>query len=198
MSKAITTSLNVLFTGTATQAQYADLAEKYTTDQEHPVGTIMTIPTLRDGEFECEMIACDLAGTPTGVISDKPAYLMNAESEGQAVALKGKVPVRVVGPAFKGEPIYSNVDGIGSQVIQDGKMIGIALETKEDEEEIITTLLNKFLELTNDSDKKPIIRKVLASEKLYIALNNTLSRLVKKYSETSFLLFILIFYFFSH
>ena len=132
-----------LFTGTATQAQYADLAEKYTTDQEHPVGTIMTIPTLRDGEFECEMIACDLAGTPTGVISDKPAYLMNAESEGQAVALKGKVPVRVVGPAFKGEPIYSNVDGIGSQVIQDGKMIGIALETKEDEEEKLVEVFLK-------------------------------------------------------
>ena len=99
-----------LFTGTATQAQYADLAEKYTTDQEHPVGTIMTIPTLRDGEFDAEMIACDLAGVPTGVISDKPAYLMNAESEGQAVALKGKVPVRVTGPVFKGEPIFSNVD----------------------------------------------------------------------------------------
>ena len=81
-----------LFTGTATQAQYADLAEKYTTDQEHPVGTIMTIPTMRDGDMgDAEMIACDLDGIPTGVISDKPAYLMNAEAEGQAVALKGKV-----------------------------------------------------------------------------------------------------------
>ena len=40
-----------LFTGTATQAQYADLAEKYTTDLEHPVGTIMTIPTMRDGDM---------------------------------------------------------------------------------------------------------------------------------------------------
>ena len=68
---------------------------------------------------------------------------MNAESEGQAVALKGKVPVRVVGPAFKGEPIYSNVDGIGSQVIQDGKMIGIALETKEDEEEKLVEVFLK-------------------------------------------------------
>ena len=132
-----------LFTGTATQAQYADLAEKYTTDQEHPVGTIMTIPTLRDGEFDAEMIACDLAGVPTGVISDKPAYLMNAESEGQAVALKGKVPVRVTGPVFKGEPIFSNVDGIGSQIIQDGKMIGIALETNEEEEEKLVEVFLK-------------------------------------------------------
>ena len=133
-----------LFTGTATQAQYADLAEKYTTDQEHPVGTIMTIPTLRDGDMgDAEMIACDLDGIPTGVISDKPAYLMNAEAEGQAVALKGKVPVRVTGPVFKGDPIYSNIDGVGSQIIQDGKMIGIALETNEDEEEKLVEVFLK-------------------------------------------------------
>ena len=133
-----------LFTGTATQAQYADLAEKYTTDQEHPVGTIMTIPTLRDGDMgDAEMIACDLDGIPTGVISDKPAYLMNAEAEGQAVALKGKVPVRVTGPVFKGDPIYSNIDGVGSQIIQDGKMIGIALETNEGEEEKLVEVFLK-------------------------------------------------------
>ena len=133
-----------LFTGTATQAQYADLAEKYTTDQEHPVGTIMTIPTMRDGDMgDAEMIACDLDGIPTGVISDKPAYLMNAEAEGQAVALKGKVPVRVTGPVFKGDPIYSNIDGVGSQIIQDGKMIGIALETNEDEEEKLVEVFLK-------------------------------------------------------
>lgn len=58
--------------------------------------------------------------------------------------------------------------------------------SKKDEKEIITTLLNKFLELTNDSDEKPIIRKVLASKKLYIALNNTLSRLVEEYSKRPF------------
>ena len=33
-----------------------------------------------------------LNGMPIGVISAKPAVLMNAEAEGQAIALKGRVP----------------------------------------------------------------------------------------------------------
>ena len=68
---------------------------------------------------------------------------MNAEEDGQAVELKGKVPVRVTGPVFKGDPIYSNIDGVGSQIIQDGKMIGIALETNEDEEEKLVEVFLK-------------------------------------------------------
>jgi len=35
------------------------------------------------------------------VISEKPAYLMNSAAEGQAVGLKGRVPVRVVGAVKK-------------------------------------------------------------------------------------------------
>jgi len=68
---------------------------------------------------------------------------MNAEAEGQAVALKGRVPVRTTGPIFKGKPIYANVDGIGTQIHDDGQVIGIALETKEDEEEKLVEVLLK-------------------------------------------------------
>jgi hypothetical protein len=38
-----------------------------------------------------------------GVISEYPAYIMNSLSEGQAVALRGKVPVKVVGTVQKGD-----------------------------------------------------------------------------------------------
>ncbi len=80
---------------------------------------------------------------PVGVISEKPAYLMNADADGQAVALKGRVPVRCTGPIFKGKPIYANVDGVGTQIHDDGQVMGIALETKEDEEEKLVEVLLK-------------------------------------------------------
>lgn len=95
----------VTFQGVSTTAKYADLAEKYTTDQEYPVGTVVAVggaaevTASRDG---------DLA---IGVISAAPAYLMNSESEGQAVALKGRVPVRVIGPVVKGQRLVASSNG---------------------------------------------------------------------------------------
>ena len=89
-----------LFQGVATQAQYADLAEVYATDEIYPVGTIMAVGG------EAEATAAAASHYCIGVISDKPAYLMNSEAEGQAIGLKGRVPVRVTGPVKKGQPIY--------------------------------------------------------------------------------------------
>ncbi len=132
-----------LFTGTATQAQYADLAEKYTTTEEYPVGTIMTIVKADMQEsIDAEMEACGESEIPCGVISDKPAYLMNAEADGQAVALKGRVPVRVTGLIVKGEPIYTAMDGMGNQDSRHGTMVGIALENNdEDGEKLVEVFL---------------------------------------------------------
>tara|TARA_B100000212_G_scaffold109385_1_gene81377 strand:- start:5532 stop:7019 length:1488 start_codon:yes stop_codon:yes gene_type:complete len=132
-----------LFTGTATQAQYADLAEKYTTLEEYPVGTIMTIVKADMQEsIDAEMEACGESEIPCGVISDKPAYLMNAEADGQAVALKGRVPVRCTGLIVKGEPIYTAMDGMGNQDSRHGTMIGIALENNdEDGEKLVEVFL---------------------------------------------------------
>ena len=60
-----------------------------------------------------------------------------------AVALKGKVPVRVWCPYSKGDPFIPNIHGVGSKLSQDGKMIGIALETNEDEEEKLVQVFLK-------------------------------------------------------
>lgn len=86
--------------GTATSALYADLAELYLADQKYVVGTVVKI----GGEFEItQSTALDYV-RPLGVISEKPAYLMNSSLEnGVAVALKGRVPVRVVGLIKKGQ-----------------------------------------------------------------------------------------------
>jgi hypothetical protein len=43
-----------------------------------------------------------------GAISTNPAYLMNSHYTGQAVALKGRVPVQVVGPIAKGQRLRTS------------------------------------------------------------------------------------------
>jgi len=119
------------FQGIATEALYADLAEKYTTDAEYPVGTVMAV-SLDDGA-EATMAMRDTIAI--GVISLEPAYLMNKACDGQAIGLKGRVPVRVLGPIRKGHAVYVDEGGCASDVVNGGCMVGIALETNLDEDE---------------------------------------------------------------
>jgi hypothetical protein len=117
-----------LFQGTATSARYADLAEKYTTDQEYPVGTVIAV----GGDEETR--AASVSDIAIGVVSAEPAYLMNSDSEGQAIGLKGRVPVRITGPVSKGQAVYSWKDGVAS-TITSNSLVGIALETNNNEGE---------------------------------------------------------------
>ena len=115
-----------IFSGTATSAQYADLAEIYAADSEYPAGTVVMI----GGDAEIT------AATPeaqylAGVISTAPAYLMNSAADGEAVALVGRVPVRVVGGVNKGEAVFATHHGKASTNGQ-GPIVGIALETNSD------------------------------------------------------------------
>jgi hypothetical protein len=102
---------NTIF-GVSSSAQYADLAEKYVTDQEYPVGTVVAI-----GGAE-EVTAATHGDRAIGVISANPAYLMNDSIKGQAVALKGRVPVLVQGAVNKGDKLApaENVVGRASAV----------------------------------------------------------------------------------
>jgi hypothetical protein len=120
-----------LFQGTATQARYADLAEKYTTDQEYPVGTVMTVSENSAHETE----AANMGNFAIGVISAEPAYLMNSESVGQAIGLKGRVPIRVIGAVNKGQAVYVHGGGLASAEYPWTSLVGIALETNLDEGE---------------------------------------------------------------
>ena len=120
-------STNVLST-TASQAQYADLAEKYTTDQEYEVGTVMMVNTVDVSE----VTAANTGNIAVGVISGAPAYLMNADSEGQAIALKGRVPVKVAGEVSKGQAVYVDDNGVATASNTGSDMVGIALESNGD------------------------------------------------------------------
>ena len=114
------------FSGVATSAQYADLAEKYIPDAEYPPGTVLTVGG------GAEVTWCKIDSMPAGVVSTQPAYLMNSElANGVAVALVGRVPVRTVGSVIKGQVVYCDNNGVASVTAQ-GQKVGIALETNED------------------------------------------------------------------
>lgn len=88
------------FRGTSTRALYGDLAEAYETDEVYPIGTIMMI----GGEKEVTAATLKGINAVIGAISDKPAFLMNAELEnGAEIALKGRIPLRVLGKCKKGD-----------------------------------------------------------------------------------------------
>ena len=114
--------------GTSTSARYADLAEKYTTDQEYDPGTVIVIASAGDAEGTASYTTGQRV---LGVVSTNPAFIMNDELDGQAIALRGRVPVKVVGPIRKGQPLICNQDGKGVH----GDTINsfaISLETNEE------------------------------------------------------------------
>jgi len=118
------------FRGIATSTQYADLAEVYSTEDELPTGTIVAVGGT------AEVRPAKASDIVVGVISAEPAYLMNSAAEGQAVALKGRVPVRVKGPVSKGMAVYAWQDGIASTIATTG-LVGIALESCNDDSECL-------------------------------------------------------------
>jgi hypothetical protein len=96
-----------VFNGVATAARYADLAEKYLTDNDYEVGTVMMVGG------EKEMTACGFGTRAVGAISGNPAYMMNSGLEGgQYVALKGRVPVKVTGRVNKGDRMVAAAGGV--------------------------------------------------------------------------------------
>jgi hypothetical protein len=120
-----------LFQGTATQARYADLAEKYTTGEELIPGTVVTVCTHEEHEVE----AASRGAIAIGVVSTDPAVMMNSEAEGQYIGLKGRLPVRVVGAVNKGDAVYVDDNGCASTAINGGSIVGVALESSSDEGE---------------------------------------------------------------
>ena len=119
-----------LFDGTATKARYADLAEKYSTAEELAPGTVVCVSS---GEAEVEPVNSGCIAI--GVVSTDPAVMMNSDAEGQYIGLKGRLPVRVVGPVAKGNAVYVDDNGCASTAINGGSLVGIALESNNDEGE---------------------------------------------------------------
>ena len=96
----------VTFRGDAIFAEGADLAEKYLADQEYEIGTVLMVGG------EQEVTACQPGNRAFGAVSGAPAYLMNdGLVGGTPVALKGRVPVKVLGPVQKGDKLVASSNG---------------------------------------------------------------------------------------
>jgi len=127
----------------ATTAQYADLAEKYVADADYAPGTVV----IFGGEKEITTSNEAADERVAGAISTQPAHLMNAASPGLPVALRGQVPVNVVGPVTKGDSLVtSSTPGFAQSVGRDRSyaqaVFAKSLETNlEDGKKIIVAVI---------------------------------------------------------
>ena len=125
------------FTGVASRARYADLAEKYTTAEELPAGTAVAVCEHPDHEVG----PASASNFCIGVVSTDPAYMMNSEAEGQYIGLKGRLPVRVKGPVKKGQAVYALADGVCT-TLATSALVGVALESNDsDDEKLVECVL---------------------------------------------------------
>jgi len=120
-----------LFNGTATAARYADLAEKYLADKEYEPGTVVSVggnAEVRESMFGDRAL---------GVISENPAFMMNKDLDGGTyVALKGRVPVKVIGSIKKGDRLIATDNGcaIHAGFHQYADVFAISLESNDNSE----------------------------------------------------------------
>lgn len=114
----------------ATSAKYADLAERYVPDSNYSAGTVVVF----GGEKEITVTEQFADYRVAGVISTDPAYLMNSSINGLPVALRGRVPVKVINPVRKGDLLVtSHVAGyamsVGGDITYGVKVFAKSLET---------------------------------------------------------------------
>jgi hypothetical protein len=133
-----------LYRGTATAARYADLAENYVADAQYVPGEVLEF----GGDFEVT-IAQDGTTKVAGVVSTHPAHLMNSDCQGQyvvAVALQGRVPVKVRGEIRKGDMLIAAGSGFARRTTnpQIGTIIGKALEDFDGIEGVIEVVVGRI------------------------------------------------------
>jgi hypothetical protein len=125
--------------GKSYQAQYADLAERFEADAHYDAGTVVEI----GGTKEVTAVKDDLSDAVFGVVSTDAAYLLNSvagtNETHPAIALAGRVPVKVIGKVTKGDRLVSAGNGIARAAqmseLTPFNVIGRALEHKVSDEQ---------------------------------------------------------------
>jgi hypothetical protein len=96
---------------TSTTAMYADLAERYETDIPVEVGEVVIL----GGHAEITKCQTELSDAVFGVVSESPAFLMNANAGNNdthpMIALKGRVLVKLTGTGQAGDRVVSAGNG---------------------------------------------------------------------------------------
>ena len=127
------------FSGKSTTAAYADLAERFESDEPLPAGTVVEL----GGVKEITKAVKELSNRVFGVISTQAAYLMNGLAGNNQthppVAMNGRVPVRVIGEVRKGDRLVSAGNGLARAASEDEitpyNVIGRALDDKYNREQ---------------------------------------------------------------
>ena len=134
-------TFNNVVQGTAFRTYWGDLAEIYETDKEYPKGTLVKF----GGDKEITIADTQV----NAVISSEPGLILNTQNKtGQAIALIGRVPVRVIGNCKKFDYLtLSDVPGVAT-VLEDNEfplnVIARALENKDYVEEGLVLCVIKF------------------------------------------------------
>ena len=123
-----------LTAGSRLTATYADLAERFEADGVYSAGTVVEL----GGEKEITAVQFELSEDVFGVVSNTAAYLMNAaagdDNSHPAVAVTGRVPVKVTGKIKKGNRLVSAGNGLARAASKKEathfNVIGRALEDK--------------------------------------------------------------------
>lgn len=123
-----------LTAGSRLNATYADLAERFEADEIYQPGTLVQL----GGEKEVTAVQLDLSEEVLGVVSNTAAYLMNAgagnDDTHPAIAIAGRVSVKVIGKLNKGDRLVSAGSGIARAAKQGEanafNTIGRSLENK--------------------------------------------------------------------
>lgn len=116
-------------------ATYADIAERYHADAFYGPGTVLVVGGSKEVTVTTERASTAVAG----IVSTNPAFKMNSEAGTDEthpyIALKGRVPCRVVGPIVKGELLVTSRTAGCAEAAQMGDsptaVIGKALEDFE-------------------------------------------------------------------
>jgi hypothetical protein len=127
---------------TSTSAQYADLAERYASDVPLSVGEVVIL----GGSEEITRCDSDLSDAVFGVVSDSPAFLMNASAGNNdshpMIALKGRVFVKLNGSGKAGDRIVSAGGGEARVATLDEcnhfNVLGRLIKDKYNEETALT------------------------------------------------------------
>ena len=117
-----------LITGTATQAQYADLAEIFATDDlTLQPGDVVHF----SGNKKVGLCDEDAHSSVAGVISTEPGFLLNEGGNGVKLAMTGRVPCKVQGIVEAGDLLVSAGNGRARSESNPavGTVIGKAIES---------------------------------------------------------------------
>jgi len=123
-----------LSAGSRLQSTYADLAERFEADAFYDAGTVVEM----GGDKEITAVQYELSEDVFGVVSSTAGYLMNAmagnDDTHPAIAVGGRVQVKVIGKVKKGQRLVSAGNGM-ARAAQKGEAtafntIGRSLEDK--------------------------------------------------------------------